>query len=181
MSPKSLSVLVALLTGAGVGLASPESPALPDLRIQVQEFTYQIQPDGTSKPIEHKVLDVFDVALEKQYDAVERTSGYLRFGLVYFEVPREDGGDPNYNLYLYMKDRSHQMVADGYRNNEVPGALFKLTGMLLERDGDKAYARIMHCVAPESRAEGEPAGAEFDLWKLRRRIDEQVQALLARP
>ncbi len=175
-----LPVLVALLAGAGSTLASPPATQLPDLRVQVQQITYQIAPDGSAKPIDHQVLDVFDVALEKQYDSIDRTAGGLKFGLVYFEVPRDGSDQPNYNLYLYMRDRTHEVVADGYRNNDVPGALFKLTTMLMEREGDKAYARLMHCVAPQSGPPSPGEAAGLDLWQVRRQLDDRVAALLAR-
>jgi len=178
MTRKLSTALLALLLPVGLALAEPASdPA--DLRVQIQEITYELRPDGSARPIDHRIVDVFDVRFEKQYDSVDRSDDVLDFGLVYFEVPRPEQ-DPNYNVYLYMRDSSHEVVADGYLNNDVPGALFKLTTMLLERAGDRAYARMTHCVVPRPPgAAGEQAEA-LEAWRLRQRLHEYVQASLAR-
>jgi len=182
MSP-SRKILAALLTLSltHAPAIAEDPPAEPgDLRVGVQEVVYEVRPDGSARPIDPRVHGVFDVRFEKQYDSVDHSSANLDFGLVYFAVPRGNDQEPNYNVYLYLRDESHEVVADGYRNNEVPGALFKLTTMLMKRDGDRAYARIMHCFAPQSAEDTTDPAGELATWKLRRKLDQMVAARLAR-
>lgn len=168
----SLPALAAL---ALAGAAAAEVPANDaDLRVQVQEIVYEVRPDGSARPIDHKVHDVFEVKFEDQYASVDRESENLSFGLVYFEVPRPDQG-PNYNVYLYLRDETHEIVTDGYRNNDVDGALFKMTAMLMKRDGDRAYARLMHCFDPNGTEDPELTSA-----RIGRELDRKVRELLAR-
>lgn len=173
--------ILALCTRAGMALAASPLAELPDLRVQVQEIVYEVGEDGSASPIDHRIVDVFEVRFDQQYDSVDRSSGDLDFGLVYFAVPRDPGEEPNYNVYLYLRDDTHEMVADGYRNNEVPGALFKLTTMLLKRAGNRAYARLMHCVVPQAGQGESDASRDLERARARRRLHDRVTALLERP
>lgn len=166
-----LGLLAAL---AWIAPARADGPA--DLRVQVQEIVYEVADNGQARPIDHRVLDVYEVRFEDQYGSVDRSNGQLEFGTVYFEVPRGQGEEPNYNVYLYMRDGDAETVCDAYLNNDVPGALFKLTTMLLRRAPGRAFVRLTHAFPPP------PAGASTELLaqKVNQELHRKVQAVLAR-
>jgi hypothetical protein len=148
----------------------------PDLVVQVQEITYQVNDNGQARPIDHKILGVYGQNFEDQYGSSDHEAEGVSFGSVYFEVPRGPDEEPNYNIYLYLREGDSETVCDGYLNNGVDGALFKLTTMLMRRAPGRAYVRLMHAIVPPA------AGASKELLarKVNQELHEKVARLLAR-
>jgi len=180
MSVSACSRFALVLALGAVGSSTPlhalrPAGELPRVRLQLEEFTFEVDEHGNTRPIDHQVIDVFEMVFENQYGSIDRTSEHGDYGAVYFEVPAQSGGVMNHNIYLYMRDGNLESVSDGYHNGNVQGAMFKQTAMIMRRDGAHVRARIMHAINPRTISASASPDQDLVTMNLSQEIQRRIE------